>query len=165
MERNAILASKIALSLSNPCKPSKVIPQQPVHEINENPLSYTYSIYNICKQKHMRNDLLVLLSVMEVIKNTMSLPNNHIQREIDKSIHLSLILLFLAIDSLVESKLKYSGENISIWKQEIRKIEHPKPFTPTLPSTRFLFSSLSLLDLSYQDPKKVLLSLLLQIVF
>ena len=87
MERNAILASKIALSLSNPCKPSKVIPQQPVHEINENPLSYTYSIYNICKQKHMRNDLLVLLSVMEVIKNTMSLPNNHIQREIDKSIH------------------------------------------------------------------------------
>ena len=38
MERNAILASKIALSLSNPCKPGKVIPQQQVHEVNENPL-------------------------------------------------------------------------------------------------------------------------------
>ena len=78
---------------------------------------------------------------------------------------ISLILLYLAIDSLVESKLKYSGDNISIWKQEIRKIEHPKPFSPSLPSTRFLFSSLSSLDLSYQDQKKVHPSLLLQIVY
>lgn len=80
MERNAILASKIAISFSSP---TVVLPH--VQELDKNPNACTYSIYNIFKQKKEVSDLALSLSVVEVVKNNLSLPDQRIQKEIDKS--------------------------------------------------------------------------------
>lgn len=118
MERNAILASKIAISFSSP---TVVLPR--VQELDKNPNACTYSIYSIYKQKKELTDLALSLSVVEVVKNNLSLSDQRIQKEIDKSENL-YHMLSLAIDSIVESKLRYPSDNHSLWKQELPSIQH-----------------------------------------
>ena len=90
MESNAIVASKIAMALANPTK--QLVTNTP-NELNKNETSYTFSVYNLSKSKAVKNETNLSLLVIEVAKNTLSIPNSHIQNEINKSTLIHLLFI------------------------------------------------------------------------
>lgn len=81
VERNAVLASKLAVAFAKPVNPIHTKQQ----EFSENETSCTFSIYNLSKLQYTKNETNLSFSMIEVAKNTLSLPNSNIQNEINKS--------------------------------------------------------------------------------
>ena len=80
--KNAIIASKIAIAFSSPVKPNRQLIQE---EVTGKESSHTYSVYNVCKIESKRNEVSLLLSVYDIVKNNLSLTDKTIQQEINKS--------------------------------------------------------------------------------
>ena len=117
--KNAIIASKIAIAFSSPVKPQRQLMKKEEEAGKES--SNTYSVYNVCKIESKKNDLSLLLSVYDIVKNNLSLTDKTIQQEIDKS-NSFIEELSIALDSLVASKIKQSDHQQALWKQSFHPI-------------------------------------------